>query len=437
MTSSIPQPRRRWLLRIGVPLLLLAAIAGILLAAAWRTIVPAPHVQVAAALLRDVETDVADTSSDDLIVIQAPGWVEAEPFSVYAGALAQGVVEDVLVLEGDHVIKGQPVAKLVDDDARINLQEQEALLRGAEASLRDSYAAADVQAAMIESARAATDALIDEYERKETLVDSGAVAAGQVARLKLRIDAAKADIRKLEAQQLAAQAAVDLAQSAVATAQARRDMATLTLDRMTIVSPIDGIVIERLTSPGSVLRFGNGEHASHVVHLYDPTRLQVRADIPLADVAMVGAGQRAEIAVDLLPDHVFSGEVLRFVHRADLQKNTVEAKVRIDEPSPLLKPDMLARVRILPAPASGDSERVLVSRVFVPEASLIDGQVWIVDAPQDGLGTATRRSVATGSTTHEGWVELLDGVNPGEIVVLDPSTVSEGQRVRISKGGAQ
>ncbi len=437
MTSSIPQPRRRWMLRIGVPLLLLAAIAGLLLAATWRSIVPAQHVDTTAALLRDVETDVADTNRDDLVVIQAPGWVEAEPFSVYAGALAQGVVKDVLVLEGDHVTKGQPVATLVDDDARIMLQEQQALLRGAEASQRDAIAAADVQAAMIESARAATDALIDEHDRKKTLVDSGAVAAGHVARLKLRINAAEADIRKLEAQLVAAQAAVDLAQSAVATAQARHDMAALTLDRMTIVSPIDGIVIERLTSPGSVLRFGNGEHASHVVHLYDPTRLQVRADIPLADAAMVGAGQRAEITVDLLPDHVFNGEVLRFVHRADLQKNTVEAKVRIDDPSPLLKPDMLARVRILPAPVSGDTERVLVSRVFVPEEALINGHVWVVDAPQDGLGTAERRSVATGSTTHEGWAELLDGVNPGELVVLDPSSVSEGQRVRISKGGAQ
>ena len=73
--------------------------------------------------------------------------------------------------------------------------------------------------------------------------------------------------------------------------------------------------------------------------------------MPLADVAMVGAGQPAEIVVDLLPDTVFTGEVLRFVHRADLQKNTVEAKVRINDPSELLKPDMLARVRILPAPS--------------------------------------------------------------------------------------
>ena len=114
-----------------------------------------------------------------------------------------------------------------------------------------------------------------------------------------------------------------------------KEIAQLAYDRCTVVSPIDGVVIERLTSPGSVIKFGNGEHSSHIVHLYDPTQLQVRADVPLSDASQVGVGHPAKIIVDVLPNTTFDGEVLRFVHRADQQKNTIEAKVKILNPSEL------------------------------------------------------------------------------------------------------
>ena len=108
------------------------------------------------------------------------------------------------------------------------------------------------------------------------------------------------------------------ARASLAQAQAQRDQAALTRERMTVRAPIDGVVIELLASPGSVLHFGHSEPTSQVALLYEPSKLQVRADIPLADAAAVGAGQPARITVDLLPDTEFTGEVLRFVHRADL-----------------------------------------------------------------------------------------------------------------------
>ena len=433
VTTTIPQPPRRWLLRFGLPVGLLLAVAALLLTTAWSSIVPAPSVATATALLREVETEVvADMPIDEAAIVQAPGWVEAEPYSVYAGALAEGVVQEILVLEGDRVTKGQAVARLVPDEAQIVLRQMQAAMRTAEAQVTDANARLDVLAAQIEAARATTAALAHEYERKTTLVEGGAVAAGPVERLGFRVTAAEADVRRLLATVGVAKAGVTKAEAGLAKAHADHDLAALTLERMTVVSPIDGIVIERLTSPGSVVRFGNDEHASHVVHLYDPAKLQVRADVPLADVAMVGAGQPAEIVVDLLPDTVFTGEVLRFVHRADLQKNTVEAKVRINDPSELLKPDMLARVRILPAPASKDGEvrKQRLPRVLVPAKAVFESQVWILEGDDGDLGTARRRTVTTGPGLHEGWMEILDGVRPGERVILDWGNVSEGQLLR-------
>jgi RND family efflux transporter MFP subunit len=228
-----------------------------------------------------------------------------------------------------------------------------------------------------------------------------------------------------------ARAGLLVAKAEVGRAAADRDTAALALDRCTVVSPIDGVVIERIASPGSTIQFANGQHGAHVVHLYDPTMLQVRADIPLAEAAKVGVGQSAEIIVDLLPDTVFQGVITRFVHRADLSKNTIEAKVHIIDPSPLLKPDMLARVRILPSQDERkDGVRRTVNRIFAPESAFDPkGAILVVDERSGNEGVAARRSVEVGEARVDGWVEIRSGLRPGDAVILDP-TIKMGTAIR-------
>ncbi|MCH2140611.1 MAG: efflux RND transporter periplasmic adaptor subunit, partial [Phycisphaerales bacterium] len=348
MNTNIPLPERRWMTRFGLPILIIAIAAAILIVVGWQSLRPATSVDAVTVVVRSIETDTPSTDDrTDGRIIQAPGWVEADPFSVYAGALVEGVVESILVLEGDRVAKGQPVATLISDDARIARDRVAAQWEVTQQQLKTAIALRDAVEPELAAADAQRRSLVDEYQRKEALVENGAVAAGPVERLKIAIDAANADIARLEAREQVLDAEVHAAEARLAVAASDLEESELALSRTTVVSPIEGIVIERLTSPGSVVGFGNGEHATHIVHLYDPEKLQVRADVPLADAAGVGVGHPAEVIVDVLPDRVFTGEVTRFVHRADLQKNTVEAKVRIHDPADLLKPDMLARVRIL------------------------------------------------------------------------------------------
>ena len=437
--ARIPLPPRRWLTRIGLPVLVIGAAAGLLLGTMWSSIAPARSVPVVSAVVRDVDAPVAaDSEAAETAdaLVQAPGWVEPDPFGVYAGALVEGVVDDVLVLEGDTVVAGQPVATLVDDEARIAVQRARANVLHLQAELLMTEAERDQVPSRITAARTRIAELEDEIGRKEPLVEQGAVAAGPVERLKLRLASAHAEVERLEFEQKRLDASVMDQQAHLAVGEAERDDALLRLERMTVVSPIDGVVVERLTSPGSVIKFGNGEHSSHVVHLYRPDKLQVRADVPLASAALVRTGQRAEVVVDLLPDRIFRGEITRFVHRADLSKNTVEAKVRIIDPSPLLKPDMLARVRILPATDPGtDSDVQRLPRTFVPAAAVVDGTVWVIQDDDDGTGLARRRNVRLGTAEHDGWIELVEGVQAGELVILDSEGLRDGDRVT-GTGGA-
>jgi RND family efflux transporter MFP subunit len=432
MSGSIAMPRRRWFARLVVPLIIIAATAIVLAYAGWRALRPATPVDAVTVVIRSVEThEPVGASQTGQRIIQAPGWVEADPFSVYAGALVEGVVQDMLVLEGDRVTVGQAVAQLIPDDARIARDRAEADLGVARRRFEAATATSQAIAPEITAAEASRRSLQDEYRRKAALVDDGAVAAGPVERLRIAIEAADAEVARLEARRVVLAAEAGSAQSLIAVAEAKLEEAELALSRTTVRSPIDGLVIERLTSPGSVIRFGNGEHSSHVVHLYDPTHLQVRADVPLTDASGVGVGHPAEIIVDALPDTVFAGEVTRFVHRADLQKNTLEAKVRINDPTDVLKPDMLARVRILqPAPAASDRPTRAIERVFVPETSILAGSIVMVISDED---RATSTPVTLGEATFDGWREVRTGLKPGDRVIT--SKVQNGEPVQAKAEG--
>jgi len=405
---SIPQPKKRFMTRLGIPIFVIATVVAILLFASWESIRASTKVDAVTVVMRNVETDDPQNSSASQgSVIQAPGWVEAEPYSIYAGALTDGIVEEVLVLEGDTVTKGQAIAKLIDEDNEL--------------ALKTALAKVKLWEGKVHAAEAKMKELADEYQRKKPLVGSGSLAEGPVERLRLRL--------------LTEEANVAIASASLRDAIVSKETAQLALDRCTVVSPIDGVVIELVATPGSVLKLGGDTHASHVAHMYDPTMLQVRADVPLADASLVGVGHPAKIIVDVLPNTIFEGEVLRFVHRADQQKNTVEAKVKILNPSTLLKPDMLARVKILQPEREANSEGVWTEQhAFIPLSTIKDLQnptVWVVSNLNKGTGTAELRTLELGDNEFDGWIEVLSGVTTGDKIITSDIPLTSGDVVQI------
>ena len=103
-SDEVPIPPRRILSRLGLPILILLATATLLAYVGWDAIRPRTNVTAVTVAIRSIETDEAPASAAaGDAVVQAPGWVEADPFSTYASALTQGIVESIVVLEGDTV----------------------------------------------------------------------------------------------------------------------------------------------------------------------------------------------------------------------------------------------------------------------------------------------------------------------------------------------
>jgi multidrug efflux pump subunit AcrA (membrane-fusion protein) len=167
--------------------------------------------------------------------------------------------------------------------------------------------------------------------------------------------------------------------------------------------------------------------SSTIAVLYDPAKLQVRVDVPLADAAKLGVGQKAQVRCSLLPDKAFSGEVTRITGEADLQRNTLQAKVRINDPVDQLRPEMLCRVEFvgMGGGISGGGGGTLAT--WVPQSAIDGGSVWVCDPESKRIA---KRAVEASSDTREGMLRIRGGLRPGEQVVLSPQGLREGQRVK-------
>ena len=131
-----------------MPFAVIAATAAVIAYAAWPTIRPVTEVNVTQAVFDraaaqptppTINTPEAtpnatpDQTNTATQTVQAPGWLEAEPFITAATALTDGIVATIAVLAGDRVTKGQTLATLVPDDAALALARAEAQLAAAEA----------------------------------------------------------------------------------------------------------------------------------------------------------------------------------------------------------------------------------------------------------------------------------------------------------------
>jgi multidrug efflux pump subunit AcrA (membrane-fusion protein) len=329
-------------------------------------------------------------------------------------SLAAGIVDELLVVAGQRVDQGQPIAKLLDTDAKLALRQAEASLRLADADVKRAEAALAAARMSLEHPNELRAALADAeslYSETKILLDNlpfaieaatvqlqlatenvdrkeraGDAIAGRILReARGELATAKSELAELQARQpslLLQLEALQRKQSALrhqlqlmteqkralaeseamlAAANARREQAVLArkalqlrLDRMTIRAPIAGRVLTVDARPGSRLAGldrTSDQNASFVASLYDPAQLQVRVDVRLEDVPEVQTGQPVTIKTAVCEEPV-AGEVISVTTQADVQKNTLQVKVAMTAPPDVITPEMLAQVTFLAPPQS-------------------------------------------------------------------------------------
>ncbi len=169
-------------------------------------------------------------------------------------------------------------------------------------------------------------------------------------------------------------------------------------------APISGIVVTKLALRGAQVSPGDQLFALATLQ-----RVWIMADIYEVDYARVRIGQNLEAVTVSYPDEVFKGVVDRISPAVDPNAHVLSLRCEIQNPGEKLKPQMLARVRIVTRPGAA---------LVVPQQALVfDGDSYNAFV-KVGPDRIERRKVEVASWNEHGYARILSGLKAGEEVVV-------------------
>ena len=194
------------------------------------------------------------------------------------------------------------------------------------------------------------------------------------------------------------------AEAAVAAAKTARTAAGALAGRQVVRAPFAGVVAARGHNPGDLV---DASAADPIVRLVDPSRLQIEAAVPLADLARVVVGNPAMVT----GPGAYPPERATVLSRpAAVDPATAAATVRLTFATPTQLPaGTPVQIEIQGQPDAGV--------VLVPAAALVQEGTQSYLFAVDAQAKAHRRQVRVGIVAG-GQAEILSGVAPGEAVVV-------------------
>ena len=307
------------------------------------------------------------------------------------GPTMAGRVKRLDVEVGDHVHAGQLLGEMepVDLDDRVRVQE--AVIRRADAALREAVARQTY-------ARA-------QATRYRSLLVTHAVSQEAAA------------ARDQEHQ--IADAGVAAARQELARSRADNEAVLAQRDNLRLLAPVDGLVAARDIEPGTTVVAGQA-----VIELIDPHSLWINARFDQISSAGLAAGLPAEIRLRSRRDEALAGVVVRVEPLADAVTEETLAKINFHSQSAHLPPvGELAEVSLtLPA---------LTPTPMIPAAAIqrVDGRigVWLIDGKDLEF-----REIRLGMRDLEGNAQVLGGLQAGQrILVYSEKAVRAQSRIHV------
>lgn len=276
--------------------------------------------------------------------VGALGIVEPrEPETRLSPAVA-GRVAVVHVAEGQTVEAGALLVELESGPEQAALAAAEAEVAVASASLarsRRGLRAEDLDAIARESEAAAARAQLSDgvVTRLETAAQRGAATGDELERARRQAEADRASLAAARARELGGRSGrredVLVATAQLRAAEARRDQARAALERLRIVAPVGGEILEIRNRVGEYVVPSPTEP---LVVLGDTSRLRARLDVDERDVARVQLGAEAIVRVDAFPGRDFRGRVV------ELGQRMGRKVLRTDEPTERIDTKILETV---------------------------------------------------------------------------------------------
>ena len=292
------------------------------------------------------------------------GMVE-ESVAVSLAFSSMGTIEQVFVLEGQRVQKGQLLAKLNT------------------ATAEDSYQM------MLSKLQQAQDA----YDRLAKLHEKGSIPEIQFVEV-----------------------ATGLQQAKSMTSVSKKN-----LDDCQLFAPRDGVIASRSVEIGSNVMPGVA-----AFKLVSINKVNVKIPVPEGEIGKIAKGQKALIEVPALNDSVFIGEVDTKGVAANVISHTYDVKISVDNPLMKLMPGMVCKVVVQSPEITGEA---ISAKITVPNRTIqisTDGRqfVWLADD-----NTAKRKFVKTDGINDDGIVVTDGLSTGDKLIVEGFQKISEGMKI--------
>lgn len=347
-----------------------------------------------------------------------------------------GLIQVLPVETGQQVKKGDLLLSMDKQQLELQLKDVGEKIKEVEASLQGS----DIKnyASNLEKAEIALDRAKDEYElalrdydNAKQLAAAGAIGSEELRQMEtaLRGVEALANTAQIDLQQLEmntpdsvkAMYKAKLGQLVIA-----RESIMNSLRKQEVVSPVDGVVLERNAEVNTV-----GVPGTVAFVIGDLDNVKIEAGILADDVSDIRLGDEVEIIARSEKKQTMEGSVVKIAPSAiavtsslGVNQKKVLITIETDKSSDFLKPGYETDVRIITEKREGVL-MVPLGAVFEYEGK---DQVFVVTD-----GRAVLKPVRKGIKDEDS-VEIIEGLQEGELVLREPDTnVTEGMRIKPAK----
>lgn len=319
-------------------------------------------------------------------IVEATGTIE--PINtVSIGSQVSGRIDEIFVDYNSFVEKGQQLAQIDTSLFEAQLQQSEANINSARATLDKNQALLDYDTKT--------------YHRYRNLYDRNLVSKND-------LDSAESAYKSDLAQVAAAKASIMQAQANYATAAAN-------MGYTKIVSPVKGIVISKEVEVGQTVAASFQTPTLFTV-AEDLTKMRIETSVSEADIGKVKEGQEVEYTLDGYPDSTFKGKVTQVRLSPTTESNVVTYTViiEVENDEGKLMPGMTANVSII----TGKKEDILtvpnVALKFTPadNTKRYDKKgIWI-----EKKGKPVRVNIETG-VSDDSYTEIIsEEIKDGDVV---------------------
>lgn len=312
---------------------------------------------------------------------------------------------------GDHVRRGQVLARLSPTDLELRVRQAENALQQARAQLGLAGSARTVDpadTALVKQAAANLTQARLTRDRMARLLEQQLIPQQD-------FDAAEAALQVAEARHQEAIETARTRQALVGQRVSELEIARQALRDSTVTAPFDGMIRERLASIGDYVAVGEP-----VVVLVRVHPLRLRLEVPEREAAGVRVGQPVRLTVEGDPG-THEGRVARISPAIREESRTLLVEAEVPNPNGRLRPGSFAKAEIV---TQADDPAVLVPTSAVVSFAGIEKLIGVAD------GKAVEKRVKTGRRAGDR-VEILEGAAAGDVVVVQPGNLVDGQPVTI------